>query len=398
MLALAVRSQSARVRIAGYAALFACVYVVGQQLVDAFIHQPALLVAVALPIARLDALLTRSEPNAALPGAVRRRQVLTGVLAVAVVVGGAAAMWPERAAQLNEAAVAAADEGRWTEALEDSRSAVAADPRIAPYQLLLGLSAARAGDLETARDAFATAAALDDFPAAWINLAAVRARMGDDAGAREAVDRAVRLGRQQPAIAVPAAELYRDLGDAGAARSILAEAFTLLPSLASDPAWADLEWSEIASGALDDALAQARGWGAIRLALEAGRLERARAAIDDLAPADAAIAATLIDAWGGDQEAFGELLTRARANPLDAETVGFCRRIAMLHEADAAPEWTCDGQWWFGQYPVARVGEGTGSAAIPGPNAYPHALYAYRRPGPEVLLVPWLLSVYVPSI
>ena len=82
-----------------------------------------------------------------------------------------------------------------------------------PYQLLRGLAAANLGDLETARDAFARATA-DDFPASWLNLAAVQVRLGDTDGARRVARRARPASASSSrAIAVAAADLYRQLGD-----------------------------------------------------------------------------------------------------------------------------------------------------------------------------------------
>ena len=389
-----MRHPTPAVHSAGLAMLFACVYLSGQQMVDAFVHQPAILAVLALPIARLDAMLTPGEAKSArwLPAWAGKR-LLTGMMIVAVFVATGAAMWPEPAAQAEERAVAASDLGEWSAAYSLSSQAASEDPRLAPYQFLRGLSAAELGDLGVARDALSTAATLDDYPAAWLDLAAVQLRL-DDSAARTSLDRAVRLGAQQPMIAVPAAQLYLELGDAKAASAQLAAAFKVLPSLAGDPLWSTAEWSAVANAAISEDLAKLDRWSALLLALEAGRFAAASSLAGKLDAGAGGIGRLTFEAWTGNQAAFARLHALAQANPLDATTVGLCLRIARLHDgAGSAPEWTCDGHWWFGIYIIARIGTGIDEAQIPGPEPYPHALFAYRRPGPHELLVPWVFHL-----
>lgn len=383
-----------------YAALFAAAYITAQQLVDAWIHQPAILFALALPIARLDAAMrpARRDPvpeDTPDDASARRRSLaLTLALLIAVIVGSAAAYWPEPAATLDLYAVSAADKGDWAEALDRSTQAATADPRLPPYQLVRGLAAANLGDLYTAREALSLATA-DDFPATWIDLAALQVRLGDETGARESLGRATRLGVQQPAIAVAAADLYRQLGLPDLARAQLAAAFALFPSLAADPLWQEPDWQAIADGAVTDALHAAGPWQAMLLALEAGRPDAARAILPSLAPADRDLGSTVVDAWTGDQSAFERLHAAALEGPLDANTVALCRRVARVHDPSAAaPGWTCDGRFREGTYAVGRIGAGDNDVPIPGPDAYWQGAYAYRRPGPLDTLVPWVLHIH----
>ena len=392
MIYRAISSDESSLRLAGLAALFACVYLGCQQLVDEFIQQPAILFAFALPIARADALVTAAVGSSGRSASSGR--LLTVGLLVAVIVGAVAALVPERAAIPYERAVTAANAGEWRDAYRLSSEAVAMDPHLAPYQLVRGLGAAELGDLPVARDAFAQAARLDDYPASWLNLAAVQLRMSDPA-ARASLDEAVRLGRQQPQIAVPAADLYRQLGDPAKARELLGAAFAVAPSLVSDPTWSTGPWQQIASGAIDDALGRANPWAKFRLALEAGRMDLAREIVPLVEPSRRALAEATLDAWNGDVDAFQALHALAHANPMDETTVGLCRRVARVHDPDGnAPGWTCDGGWWYGVYPIVRIGDSQPVGPMPGPAAYPHALYAYRRPGPSDTLVPWLLHIY----
>jgi O-antigen ligase/tetratricopeptide (TPR) repeat protein len=371
------------------AALFACTYIAGQQLVDAWIHQPAVLFALAIPIARLDAALV--DPPA--PKSPWRGRLLSAVLLVAVLVGAGAALWPEPAAQLDLEAVAAADRAEWQEAYDDATNAAAVDPLMPPYQLMRGLSAAHLGDLATARDALALAAT-DDLPATWIDLAAVQARLGNTNGATDSLARGTRLGVQQPAIAIAAAGLYQGLGNRAEAIRMLAAAFSELPSLAADPTWRTADWAPIADGAIADAMAQPDRWQAMLVALEAGRLDDAQTIAAEVPEADRDLARTVVAAWTGDQQAFAALHEAARADPVDETLVSMCRRVASVHDpSGTTPGWACDGGWYFGQYPVATIGDGPVEASLPGADAYWHGSYVYRRPGPIDLLVPWLLHI-----
>ncbi len=398
LIVVGLRRGDGHTRWLALATLFACVYITGQQLVDAWIHQPAILFALAVPIARLDAALppgsgpSPTEPLS--PGLKRQTLALTIVLLVAVVVGSGAALWPEGAADRGLRAVGAADDGRWAEAYDLSTQAAQADPRIPPYQLLRGLSAANLGDLATARDALAAATA-DDFPATWLDLAAVQARLGDTEGAFDNLARAIRLGPQQTGISVAAAGLAHDLGDDAEARRLLAAAFALLPSLAADPYWQQPAWQAIADGAVTDAVRSADPWQAMLLALETGRFDDARATLGRLDPSARALGETVVAAWSGDQAAFERLHQAARDDPLDAQTVALCRRVARIHDPSlATPGWACDGGFGANTYPVGRVGAGSNDVPLPGPDAFWQGAYAYRRPGPQDLLVPWLLHVH----
>lgn len=381
-------------RLPALAALFACTYLAGQQLVDAFIHQPAILVALALPVARLDAMITATPAASSTRPALLGGRLLAVVLIPAVAVAAAISLWPEGAARMQEQAVAAANAGDWRAAETLAAQAVTVDPNLAPYQFLKGLAAAEAGDLQGAREALAAAARLDDYPAAWLDLAAVQVRLGDPKGERASLDRAVRLGWQQPTIAVPAADMYRQLRDPAAAQDLIAAAIATAPSLASDPLWQTPDWASIAAAAIDDVLVDPDSWTAFQVALEAGRADQARMIADDLDADRHDLGELTLAAWTGDQSAFEQLHALAKASPLDETTVGLCRRVARLHDPDGtAPGWTCDGNWWFGVYPITRVGAGLDEGVIAGPAAYPHALYAYRRPGPVELLVSWLLHL-----
>ena len=389
-----LRSPDPQARSYAWATLLATVYLSGQQMVDAYIHQPAILLALALPIAQLDSRLTTVTAGESTRGP--RSRVLAGTLLAAVLVATVAGAYVEGAAKVEEQAASAANSGQWALALSDARRAELADPDLAPYSFLLGLAAAREGDLDAARDAFARAAALDDLPASWLDLAAVEARLGDRAAERDALRRALRMGDQQPAIAVAGAAMLLELGDGPAARTALAAAFRVAPSLASDPAFDVGAWPAIADLARSDAQ-QALGdtFDGYMLALERGDTNLAAAIASRLPASRARDATNGAAAWSGDFGAFALLRARAEAQSLDGTVIALCRRVAQVVRARTGDllAWTCDSAGWTAPYPVVRIGPPFDHQVMPGPAAYWHSQYAFRRFGPKDPYVPWIVQL-----
>ena len=64
------------------------------------------------------------------------------------------------------------------------------------YQFTKGLAEARAGNPEAAEGALLHVAEADGMPIAWLDVAKLRLDRGDATGARDALDEALRLGRQ----------------------------------------------------------------------------------------------------------------------------------------------------------------------------------------------------------
>ena len=234
----------------GWAAIFALAYFGGHQLLDFYPSLPATLVAIAIPIAWLDAAEERAADGASAKAAAvtaatapasGRRPAPS--LALLLPVGGLVAIalaagflrWSESWATTHETAVDAMNDGDYAAALEPARAAAAADPAMTPYQVTLGLAASKTGHPAEAAEAFERAAAADDFPASWLGLAAARTELGDRAGALDALDRALRLGSVQPAIAIGAADLYRRLGEPAKADEWVLAAIRDDARLAGDP-------------------------------------------------------------------------------------------------------------------------------------------------------------------
>jgi tetratricopeptide (TPR) repeat protein len=395
---MGIRSDDALVQRLGWTSLIALVYLGVHQLVDFYPNMAALGFLLALLVARLDA-LTRAEPpwNASL--GITGRRILGGRLAVvalgvATVVSAGWLLRTEAAARDGQQATDAANLGDWPTALVAARRAVAADPELPPYLFTQGLAAAHEGQLEEARDALRTAAEIDDFPTAWLDVAQVELQLGNNAAARHALGQAMRIGFQNPQVAFGAMAIYEALGHRDAAVSAAADALVVVTSLAGDPIWASTPaMQEILSAAIPIATERGGPEVAYRLALEVGNSEEATEQLARLPESSRALAELIVAAWNGDEAAFDQLHARAMANPLDAGAVAICNRLAIRSQEpgwNASGPWTCD-QTADGSEPIIRVG-GPPEARVelPGPDATWHHMYVHRRLTPNDELVPGL--------
>ena len=239
----ALRSDDPPRRRMALAALFAVVLLAVHQVVDMFMNVPPVLLAIALPIAWLDARAPRNDAGSTfarlrvvLPVIVRRRALPLAMAVISCVIV-VALFRMESSALVEILAVSAANAGNWTEATTLAGQAADADPDLAGYQFTLGVVAANAGDLSLAEHALARSTAADDDAYAWLDLAAVRWLQGDLSGARIALSRAERLGVQHPTVALPAGWLRQQLGDREAAIGDYVDALAGAPTLGGDPFW-----------------------------------------------------------------------------------------------------------------------------------------------------------------
>ena len=261
----------------GWAATFAVAYFGAHQVLDFYPNMPAALFAFALPIAWLDGTAPRGMLDGRVEVARAIRRASPRLLVVAMAGSVAFLAWSELQAASGASAVTAADSGDWPAALREARAAVEADPGMPPYQFTLGLAAANTGRPPACRRRIrADCAVPDDFPMAWLDLAAVRLALGDEIGARDALARALRLGVQQPAIDVAAAALHLRLGDPGGASDDLVEAIRRVPSLAGDPYLAtDPGFAPLWPGVLERSIAATATTSAWEIALVSGDPARA---------------------------------------------------------------------------------------------------------------------------
>jgi O-antigen ligase len=375
----------------GWAALFGGVYLLGHQMFDFYANMPAIAFCYALTVARLD---TRVSEDRGPVRPVVPYPIVAAALALAFALSGAWLAHSEEAASHHEAAVAAANAGDWTGARVSAETAVARDPAMPPYLFVLGLAEAHAGEHAAALEHIAASARIDGYPVAWLDVARLALDLGRADDARRAVEEAMRLGYQQPEVAVGASTLYMELGDRDGSAASLAAALLAAPGLASDPLWSEPAVRDIFESARTMALAQASPGIGYKIALEGGLAESARAIVAQLPDDRRLVPSLVVSAWVGDQTAFDRLHGLAMADPLDVETVSLCRRVAARsHDPDwpgGAP-WACDGAGAPAALLIVRFGPPpTSRVFLPGPDFAWHFQYVYRRFAPWDELVPGL--------
>jgi O-antigen ligase len=393
-----MRSSNPLTRRLAWGGLFASIYFLGAQMTDFFANLPAVGFCYALTIARLDARVSGDSPVE--PQRTRRRPWLAAVTAGVIAVGIlGATLWlarSEEAAWHAEQAVRSANEGQWTDALAAARRASDHDPGMPPYLFTLGLAEAKTGDTNAALVHLRESAKIDDYPTTWLDVARLELDQGHTAEARQAVAAAMRIGYEEPKVAIGAVTLDLELGDRAAAVGALTSALVFAPGLASDPYWSTGSRSPILSEAVTSALTATDPSIAYKIALEAGRLEDAATLVATIAPDERAVPDLVVRAWGGDRAAFDQLHELAVADPLTGETGTLCRRVA---DHSTEPGWTgdaliCDGTGRRGAIIVVRVDPPSSWWGIlPGPNAYQHWAFGYRRFAPGDDLVPGLPHV-----
>lgn len=275
------------------------------------------------------------------------------------------------------------------------RSAVELDQAMTPYHLVLGIALANTGDLGAARTELSTAALGDDLPEAWLDLAAVEARLGNRDAALASLDRALRLGDQQAGVALAAGAVYVELDRDEDATRTFAKAMLLAPTLAGDPWWTqDERRTALRSSAYSMALEAAPPSTRFVLGLEDGSTSTVLAAIDGLDP-DSATTSRLVQlAWQGDANALARLKQRARDRPFDTAVVNWCalllRRAGDIDAAERYARWanTVSGDASLGGYEL-RVATAP-TPRVAGLSTLYYGQYTYRRPVPSHQLVMWL--------
>ncbi len=396
----AIRSDDETRRRVGLAMLFGVVVLAGQQLVDMLINVPALLLALAMPLAWLDATAPHPAPEPVTLESPARRPA-RAVLARVVVIGMAATTLVVGAGLLRIETIASnglqgaqdANAGLWAKAAGEAESAAASDPAVTSYWFEAGVAAANVGDLVTAEDAFARSAAADDYPIAWLDLAAVRWRLGDDTEASIALVKAERLGLQRVPVDIAAGWLRWQLGDRTAAITDYALSILQAPTLANDPFWSLTPELSAARPAILDKLWQYIGPGQagapvlFELKLLAGEPTAAEEALAPLSAADRALYEQAAAAWQGLPGAEAALQQLAERNPLASAPATWCQLVAARHNepnlVSKYGSWLADG--FSGGPPVARVVFGQPIPQPPG--GVDRYASLYRRPVPDAQIV-----------
>jgi hypothetical protein len=387
----AIRSDGPR-RQVGIATAIGLVYFAAHQVLDFNVNLPSVLIALALPIAYLDATSTAALPlsrRLGLPSAAAATASGAFVLAVAVAIGGL--IWQELPAMDNDRAITLANDGDWAAARGPAVSAAASDPAIMSLVFTAALAEAHAGNHAESVRLFRQVAEHNDLPEAWVNLAAEELAMGNHAAVEASLRKAMRLGHQRPAIAMPVGDLALRIGDRQLAMEAAVAAILVAPSLIADPWWDDDPLrGEVRESVVQSAMASGGGW---ELALMANDVETARR----LAPDESV--ALFIDAWSGDEAARTQLVALCRAQPLQLDRLLLCARAeGRVGNIDEANEFRyivdaqIGGAYSAGaELRVARTAL-TGRT-LEGDPAIFWGTFTYRRPTPWDVLVPGVVHL-----
>jgi tetratricopeptide (TPR) repeat protein len=380
----------------GWVATFTTIYFAAHHLVDFYVNAPTTLLAFAIPIALVDATATRSP--ARLPSRLlaldSRRALVIGAVVLAAAVAAAVAF--EVPALRHAQAVKLANQGHWSDAYPLAQSAAVIDRDMPIYEFTAGLAAAHAGQYAEAASDLRRIAEAGDLPEAWLDLADAEVHLGDEAAAHDALERALRLGDQRGAVAVPGADLALRLGDDELETRTITRVLVFLPSLAEDPWW---RAEPARAAAFDRALTAASASGgpglAWELALLSGDSDAARTAASQLPEYLRAGVLDVIAAWTGDPGAVRALEDRCSREPLDWPVL-WCARVSAKFDTAQADRYRAWGRIvgfddeLLGEI---RVEPDPTILAVAGDPSYLYGVQAYRRFIPWDIVAPGLIHL-----
>jgi hypothetical protein len=388
-----LRSEDPGVRRFALAAAFNLAFVGIQEFVNPFATQPAVLFAMLLPLAWVDGLTSHRAARLSRPA--------TALLLGGIVVAGGFLISIEGVGLKNVLALRL-NHFEDPAAISLSQGTTLSDPQLPVYRLNAGLIAAQAGELSGARLLFAAVTASDDFPAAWLDLAAVDVKLGNSAEAHAALERAMRLGRQDPGIAFAAGHLYLAIGDRPAAIGAFQFAILHAAPIANRQYWDVNGGAPLQNASVEAALGAFSADEELRfeIALYSSDWHRAADQIDRLPAQHRQVARAAIATFQGQAEALQALLTMARQAPSDQFVVGWAARAARqlgdsLH-ADSLQRWLTlldpVAADTYGRDISICYGDDD-RTAVRGTNASAYGPMLYRRDTRRNLLVDWLPSL-----
>jgi O-antigen ligase len=371
---------------------------------DFYPNFPGVLFLAAYPIAWLDAthgrgqafVVPRLSEMRTRPPAMATALGLTALLALSV--GWSLAR--EIPAMTMGQAVSDANDGHWEAAYPLASEAAAAEPDDLSYQMTRGLAALHAGDNQAAIDAFTLVARKTDLPEAWLNLARAQANVGESAVAITSLQSAMRLGYQQPAIAMPVGELAKQLRDHALAVDGFSAAIAAVPSVAADPWWmSDADraaaYPEVIAAAISRAPVDVR-W---EIALMSGQvpLSTSLASMSD----DPPWSTLVIAAWGGDGTARTTMVESCRDQPFEIYHLEWCARIE-----DRAGDGPTAGKFRLvantievGSFEYAAelrvAAAGTDDNSLAGDPSLIWGAYTYRESTPQNVIGPGLIHLAI---
>ncbi len=206
----AVRGDDPERRRWAWASLFGLTYLGLNVFVDTHTI-PTVALLIGLPVAVLDATSRRGLGLPLVPFRVAcwLRNAALVLLVLLCLTAMQQLLRSEAVAMSHARAVAAAQEGEWAEALEPALDAAAANPEVGAYGLTAALALAAEGDWAGAEQQYLRVIEADQLPTAWLGLARARAEQGRPADEiAPALAEALRLGEQETALVLAAAQVY----------------------------------------------------------------------------------------------------------------------------------------------------------------------------------------------
>jgi tetratricopeptide (TPR) repeat protein len=364
------------------------------------VNLPAVLFALAIPIAYLDATAPdrmRTPRRFALPPALhgptwRALAGATGVAVTALALAGVALQeLPARDAAF---AVSEANAGRWDNARQPALSAATADPAMTSYLFTAGLAQAHAGNHAAAADLFRRVATAVDLPEAWLNLAAEDLEAGRPTAVSASLQAALRLGRQRPAVAMAAGDLALRIGNEAMAIDAFTAAAAISPSILADSWWGDDAARRAIHGAVSNAALSSVG---PERAWEVALMSGDAAGAANFAPDDAR--RDFVRAWEGDEAARVRLTATCEAQPLNIGVLLLCARaegragnLERANEFRYLANVQIGGAYSLGAELRVNDQQAVGRS-LEGDPAIFWGTYTYRRPTPWDVLVPSLVHL-----
>lgn len=392
LLVRALRGDSSERRRWAWVAVVSLVYLGIHQLFDLFANMPTVLFIVALPVAFIDATDRSSEPTRVGP---RGQKVALGAALCILLVAVGWWAWSDRTALAQATANDAIESGDWASATKELQAARDSDPSMPAIWLPLGLAEART-DQAAALDTLRQLGATDGLPTAWLDVAALEVQRDEVQAARDDLERALRVGRQQPQVAFAAGWLYERLGDLTAADQLYAEALVLDPRLSRDPFWQEAARANRWSAIRDRAIAGLDLPGQVNFWLSADDVSRARTALAQIPTAEQGALPLVVEAWQHGPAERTALERYTSSHPLDLVAITYAARVAAragdYDRAQMYRDWA-DTVWGNAgaQGAELKVGEPKKPGApATGINSITWGLYTYRRATPADQLVPGL--------
>jgi O-antigen ligase len=393
-----LRSDGADTRRWAWGALFALLFIGLFNVFDFQMNVPAVLFLAALPVAWLDA----SRRGGIGIGPVGERAAMwVGRLAVVglwlgCVLALVGLMRFETVAADHQEAVDHIYAADWDAARGPADDAYSADSALVAHAITRGLVASADRDWSLAQETYRYAAETDDMSQSWLGFAqAQHANGAADGDIVESIERALRIGTQQPSIVFAAGHLYDRLGMIEQADELYVATLLRYPSLVTDPYWSrdpgtTARFEDIVRAAIEQN--PQRGW---EIALIAGDSDLA---LELSAPSTTT--AAIIAAWQGDAEALATVYALADEAAENAYILSWASRLA----ARAGDEDQADRFQRLAVFEVIEGGELPGTEVRIDQDGYLEAVpagtkvgfaghYLYRRP-----LVPDLLPPGLPRL